>query len=265
MSEASSASLARPEDLNFVYLSSGPNYEYQVGSLLVGDEPARRSIAVIFVSAFEDRVIVALPQKAWDRRVAKRKMPSEPFTKPLLVEIAAAVPEDREQQADFTLRVWIGALTKAFADTVTFADLPEVWDVPFAASGGVLALPYAPALIQLADSHFSFVTAPPGDAFEIRMKNLESSVGEIASALRALTSASAAKPAVPKAASVGATRAAKPKARPLEGSIPGTPPPMKNQATELPTFDPALALIARESGLPASELAEIREAVVGVA
>ena len=109
MSDVSSlASMARPEDLKFVYLSGGPNYECQVGSLLVGEEPARRSIAVIFVSAFEDRVIVALPQKAWDKRVAKRKMPSGPFSKPLLVEIAAAVPEDREQ-ADFTLRIWIGA------------------------------------------------------------------------------------------------------------------------------------------------------------
>ena len=56
--------MAPPEDLKFVYLNSGPNYEYQVGSLLVGEEPARRSIAVIFVSTFEDRVIVALPQKA---------------------------------------------------------------------------------------------------------------------------------------------------------------------------------------------------------
>ena len=92
----------------------------------------------------------------------------------MLVEISAAVPEDREQQADFILRIWIGALSKALADTVTFADVPEVWDVPFAAPGGVLALPYAPALIQLADSHFSFVTAPSGDAFEIRVRNLES-------------------------------------------------------------------------------------------
>ena len=176
---SSNASVARPEDLKFVYLSGGPNYEYQVGSLLVGEEPARRSIAVIFVSAFEDPVIVALPHKAWDRKVAKRKMPSAPFTKPLLVEIAAAVPEDREQQADFSLRIWIGALSRPLADTVVFSDLPEVWDVPFAASGGILALPYAPALIQLADSHFSFVTAPSEDAFEIRMKNLESSLGRL--------------------------------------------------------------------------------------
>ena len=61
MSEVSSlASVPRPEDLRFVCAGAGPNYEFPVGALLVGEEPSRRSVAIIFVSAAEDRVIVAL-------------------------------------------------------------------------------------------------------------------------------------------------------------------------------------------------------------
>ena len=146
MSEASSpASVLRPEDLRFVYAGAGPNYEYPVGSLLVGEEPGRRSVAIIFISSAEDRVIVALPHKAWDRKVAKRKIPTGPFVKPLLVEVAAAAPEDREQQGDSYMRVWLGSLSKAVADTVIFNDSPEPCDVPFAGAGGLPGTPYAPA------------------------------------------------------------------------------------------------------------------------
>ena len=242
MSDISSvASAPRPEDLKFVLAGSGPNDEYQVGTLLVGEEPARRSISVIFVTSLEDRVIVAFPQNAWDRKVAKRKLPAGPFTKPLLVEIYAAAPEDREQQADYTLRIWIGALSKVVADTVVFSSDPIDADVSFASPGGFLALPYAPALIQLADSHFSFVTAPSGDVFEIRLKGLEASVGEIASALKTLTQAQVGAGAFASAP----VAAARPKAKAREGSIPGTPPPRGGQASELPTLDPALAKLAR--------------------
>ena len=81
-------------------------------------------------------MIVAFPQKAWDRKVAKRKLPAGPFTKPLLVEIYAAAPEDREQQADYTLRIWIGALSKVVADAVVFSSNPIDADVSFASPGG---------------------------------------------------------------------------------------------------------------------------------
>ena len=222
MSEVSSlASVPRPEDLRFVCAGAGPNYEFPVGALLVGEEPSRRSVAIIFVSAAEDHVIVALPQKAWDRKIAKRKIPTGPFSKPLLAEVAAAAPEDREQQGDFYMRVWLGSLSKAVADTVIFNECPEPCDVPFAGAGGLLRTPYAPALIQLADSQFSFVTAPSGDANEIRLKKLEASMSEISATLKALVSSQG--PSVPKASAALASRAAKPKAKPTEGSVPGTP------------------------------------------
>ena len=252
---SSLASVPRPEDLRFVYAGAGPNYEYPIGALSVGEEPARRSVAIIFISSVEDRVIVALPQKAWDRKVAKRKIPTGPFVKPLLVEVAAAAPEDREQQGDFYMRVWLGSLSRAVADTVVFDAGLDSCDVPFAGAGGLLGTPYAPALLQLADSQFSFVTAPSGDANEIRLKKLEASMSEISATLKTLVSSRA--PPAPKASTTLPGRAARPKAKPAEGSVPGTPVPRGGTASELPVFDPALARLARESGLPAQELSEV--------
>ena len=81
-------------------------------------------------------------------------------------------------------------------------------------------------------------------------------MSEISATLKALVSSQS--PSVPKASAALASRAAKPKAKPTEGSVPGTPVPRGGAASELPTFDPALARVARESGLPAHELSEIR-------
>lgn len=50
----------------------------------VGEPSSLRSIAVVLVTEFEGRVVVAFPQKAWDRKVvAQRILPAGPFTKPL--------------------------------------------------------------------------------------------------------------------------------------------------------------------------------------
>ena len=93
-------------------------------------------------------------------------------------------------------------------------------------------MPYAPALIQLADSHFSFVTAPSGDDFEIRLKGLEASVGEIASALKTLTQAQ-----------VGAGAFA-------------SAPDSQGQGRFYPRH--SLAKLARDSGIVVGDLSEIQ-------
>ena len=70
-SSKESAEAPRPPGLSYVTVGRRTNFEYEVGYVTVGEPTARRSIAIILVTEFEDRVVVALPQKAWNKTVAK--------------------------------------------------------------------------------------------------------------------------------------------------------------------------------------------------
>lgn len=67
-SQSDGSQPGRPFSLNLVYHSGSTHYEYEIGTLSVGEEPARKTVAVIVISEFENRYLVALPHKAWDRR-----------------------------------------------------------------------------------------------------------------------------------------------------------------------------------------------------
>ena len=153
MSDAgSSVRASRPDELRFVWVGENPvaNPQYQVGALPIREEPHARTLAVIFVTTFEDRILVALPHKAWDRRVAKRKLPGASFSRPVFVEVAAAVLEDREQRAPHSVKVWLGLLSRDLADLAVFEPAPDPdCDVSFLGPDGQPALPFAPALVAL--------------------------------------------------------------------------------------------------------------------
>ena len=159
MSDAGSSDrVSRPDELRFVWVGENPvaNPQYEAGALPVGEEPHVRTLAVIFVTTFEDRILVALPHKAWDRRVDKRKLPGASFSRPVFVEVAAAVLEDTEQHS---VKVWLGFLSRDLADLAVFEPAPDPdCDVSFLGPDGQPALPFAPALVQAADNQFSFVS-----------------------------------------------------------------------------------------------------------
>ena len=60
-SQSDGSQLGRPFSLNLVYHSGTTHYEYEIGTLSVGEEPARKTVAVIVISEFENRYLVALP------------------------------------------------------------------------------------------------------------------------------------------------------------------------------------------------------------
>ena len=65
-----------------------------------------------FSEVFEGCVLAACRSCARNRR--------------LLVEVAAASPDDRAQRSSQNLKAWIGLLTKSVAGAVTFADESEL-------------------------------------------------------------------------------------------------------------------------------------------
>ena len=258
MSEASEDSEAsrpdRPLELGYVYTGGATNFNFSVGALAVGEES--KTVAIALITDYEDRVVVALPSKAWDKRVKHRKV-SSPFARPSLVQVLAAAPDDREQPADASVKVWIGLLARQVAAAVVFGGPPEECDVPFLSLESSPCLPFAAALVQVADAQFGFATARSGaDASqEARLKAIEASLEKLSRTVSAAVGdgAPATKvPAPPKRGAKAKTKAGRP-----PESVPGTPLP-RGAAREVPGLDPAVVRAALDAGIKTGELEELR-------
>ncbi|CAE7246875.1 unnamed protein product [Symbiodinium sp. KB8] len=147
--ESSAEEAERPPELRYVLAGSTFNYDYEIGALAVGDGEARRTISVILVAPFEERMLAIFPSKAWDKKPNKRKLPSGPFTKPVLVEVACASPFDRTTlSSEGPAKVWFGMLARQLAEQ-------DSRDGPL----GAPILPYEVAGLDPAMVRAAFVTA----------------------------------------------------------------------------------------------------------
>ena len=247
-SQSDGSQPGRPFSLNLVYHSGSTHYEYEIGTLSVGEEPARKTVAVIVISEFENRYLVALPHKAWDKKTTKRRLNS-PFAKASLCEVVAAAPDDREQPSDVRLKVWVGLLARDVTSAASFGGSPANCDIRFQTAEGTPCFPFAAALVQIADAQFNFVSAvSAGDPYEARFRAIEASLSKIASALQQKTSP------VGNAAALDAKT--KTRAAPPPGSVPGTPRP-PGAANDLAGLDPAVYRSALDSGVSPHELREL--------
>ena len=245
-----SADAPRPSGLSYVTVGRRTNFDYEVGFLTVGEPTARRSIAIILVTEFEDRVVVALPQKAWNKTVAKRVMQPGPFTKALQVEVTrAASLEARDQAGAGTMKIWVGLLSRAIAEQVVF-DSESGPDIVFVNPQGEACLPYAEALARVANEHFAFWS--PNEGSDDRIAALERSVKELASTVQSLVP-KAPMESRPKAKPAAATT--RPRDEP--GSVPGTPVP-RGTAKGFSGLDPAVVQAAVQSGISPGELQEVK-------
>ena len=255
MSEAGSESddsVARPGVLSYVWTGGETNFDYEPGLLEVGEQQARKRVAVILITASDSKVVAALPHRAWDKKVSKRKFPAGPFTRPSLVEVVASESGDRAQTAAFSQKVWLGLLSKPVADAVVFGEPWTACEVTFSGPDGQPSLPYAPALVQVADVQFSFVTAAEVDPSEARLRALEEMMSQVTASLKVLTETGVG------GAAAGPAQAAKPKTRAKkEGSVPGTPK-LPGRPPDLPGLDPGLEQAAVDAGVSREALSEFR-------
>ena len=251
----SDSRVSRPRDLSYVFQAGSTQFAYEVGVLTVGEPSSRKSVAIIFISSHEGGgVVAALPQRAWDKRAGKRKIPKGPFVKPVLIEVAAADFKDRERPGNTFLKVWVGVLSQAVADTVVFDSAADACDIVFLGPEGQPAFPYASALVQAADGQFGFVSAQSGrDLVETRLQAIEASLAKLTSFLGPGSEDRAGQKNAQAKATLGA------KAR-QEGSVPGTPKPA-GAARDLSGLDPAVVRSALDSGIGRKELAEIHDLV----
>ena len=168
-----------------------PDFDYPVGLLEIDEsgEGEPFSIAVIAVTTFENRVVVALPRSAWHRTVKQRLLSPRALSKVFLVQGSFVDRGDGGAELSGQYPFWLGLLSPEFEELVTFdsdAELPEC-TFPFN-SEGALILPTVESLAELVDKHFAFVTASSGGAaagskrtgsLDQRLQALEASVEKL--------------------------------------------------------------------------------------
>ena len=258
--ESESEGVERPADLALVWAGGTINHEFEVGSLSVGEADKAKSVSVVLVSGIEGRMLAVFPHGGWAKKVKQRRLPAGPFSKPVLAEVAVASASDRRvAEPSLRMKVWFGLLDEALARTISF-DLPGPADIQFLV-GDQPRLPFAQALVEVAESQFGFMTAAsaapePGDnrALEARLRSLETSLESVVHGMQKLMGQQVA-PLPATTAPRSKAPALKPKA---QGSIPGTPPP-PGRAKEVPGLDPAVLQAAKDAGVQPDELRELSE------
>ena len=136
------------------------NTNYSVNLFLSESETGVTGIQLLFICKLDEKSLVAVPHTAWHRNLSRRVLPPTALSKPTLVEVAVAQQSSMtEPLQDYTMKVWIGFLAPEFIDSVRthigFFDaecyFDDTEDDPL--------LPYAPALIEVAQEHFAFFSA----------------------------------------------------------------------------------------------------------
>ena len=132
-----------------------------------------RSVRVILITKIENSFLGCVPQAAWDRLVAKRILPRTFFSKAVRVLVKNCREDDRSSVGDSDSVVWLGFVAsdmEALVEPSTMED--ENVEVDF----GEDQLPFAEALVQIAQDHFAFFSAeeeaPGPEAEEHGSENL---------------------------------------------------------------------------------------------
>ena len=94
---------------NFVLSGDQLVEDFNVGILYFLEPPV--SVAVISVTLVDDRVLVALPDSAWNRLKRDRVIPATALQKPVRVEVQSCSESDRARPlGEPDLRLWLGLL-----------------------------------------------------------------------------------------------------------------------------------------------------------
>lgn len=119
-------------------------------------------VNLVLVALVPDgRLLVAVPEAAWSTIVAERLLPRAGLQKAILVEVDGALlsaPEEVEEGE--TVRLWVGMLENKLAKRIQAgAHLQPEADVYRPIDGGEFVTPFGPALAEVAQDHFEFMTA----------------------------------------------------------------------------------------------------------
>ena len=249
-----------PGPRNFVILQEDDSFDlgYSVGSLDLDVVEGDRTCEVAAIAVIEGKLLVAVPEAVWSKAVQKRKLAGRALTKPHLVAVAACLEDSRESESDIVtqLRVWVGFLHPELERNLEFLGATPP-DFPFGEHGGHHTVPFAPALVEVANEQFNFfMTAEsaaqatvPDEEAGARLDHLEAMMRDMKTGLDSLLGK----------ATGGATvlPSARPAAKKNPGGNGGGQPSAGNGVAGFRGLDPATVENALQAGIPEAHLREV--------
>ena len=143
---------------NFVLSGDQVNFDYLPGIFDFPEPPI--SVAVVSLTLVDGKILVALPDAAWNRVKAKRQIPVDTLQKAVRVLVQSCSVDDPETPSgEPQLKVWLGILAEHYEDLALFG--PEVEDREPQLSfpredSGQLVLPYAQEFGERRSGSFHF-------------------------------------------------------------------------------------------------------------
>ena len=151
-----------PGPRSFVILQEDDTFDfaYTIGTLDLDFTEGDKSCEIAAIAVIDNRLLVAVPEAVWSRSVQKRRLGSRALAKPSLVAVASCLEDAREAEDDIVvqLKVWVGFLHPELEKNLEFLGPAEA-DFAFGEHEGQRAVPFGPALVEVANEHFNFMTA----------------------------------------------------------------------------------------------------------
>eukprot|EP00435_Cladocopium_sp_Y103_P067537 s66_g30.t1 len=115
---------------------------------------------MIAVAEVDRNLLVAVPESAWSKTPARRLLPARALSKPILCSVAGCAPEQRDLVGfgGRDLKVWFGLIHPSLESQIDDVSEEEI-GYHFYLDGEDEILPYGPALVEVSQAHFAFVTA----------------------------------------------------------------------------------------------------------
>ena len=138
--------------------------EYPIACFSVSSSEEDLKISCILISEIQNRLLVAVPLAAWNRTLSARVLPARALSKAVSVSLAACDPFYRaEPVLGIQTKAWVGLLNPEFESALELESDPTE-GFHFVGEDGQILLPFAQALVEVADEKFSFATATSGAA-----------------------------------------------------------------------------------------------------
>lgn len=239
--EESGGSEDLPEDgfqleRSFVVSVAGdaPNHNYPI-LLLHNDSPEKCSECVA-VTRVDGKILLAVPDPAWHRKKVQRVIASAALTKAVRATCVGCPAGARtDAEGEPTLKIWLDLLASEMEYALTDDAVAQV-TFPIGSDGAAF-VPFAPALVAIAQDHFTFQTAQEGEDPTMTSRRLDRLEDGLAQILLELGKMKA--PAAPKLVPTPkASKAAKP-----APAAPGLSNALVHQALQAGVSQAALAEI----------------------
>lgn len=226
---------------------------YRIGRLVLSDGSVT---AVIAVAETEGKILVALPEAVWHRIPSKRRLSPKAISKPIFCSVTSCRDKRRGEPLDrqYDCKLWFGLLEKKLEKSVDYMSLDEIHHWFHEEEEDIV--PFGKALVDVSQTHFSFVTAessvpvcPPG-AMQERLTSVEKALEGIQKSLAALVGEQKPNQDKPKVAAASTNAPARPSALRTSRGKPDAPPTVAG-------LDPETVRQALSSGVPLSHLQEV--------